>query len=216
MALQNPDTPLWQFQILAFLSGIGGGNFASSMSNISFFFPKKIQGYALGMNAGLGNFGVTTMQILIPLVMTFGLFGGEPMILENTSGTLIGKIPAGTETYIQNAGFVWLVFLVPLAIAGWLGMNNIRDEHVSPEIPTPLGAFGIIAFMLLIGLVCAAFGLWLMLPEKVGGSGYNVSKWIVLPIVIALTVGLLKLIPGQSVRTCRASTASSATSTPGR
>jgi len=196
-ALQDPETPLWQFQALAFLSGIGGGNFASSMSNISFFFPKKIQGYALGMNAGLGNFGVTTMQILIPLVMTFGLFGGEPMILENTSGTLIGKIPAGSETYIHNAGFVWLLFLVPLAFAGWFGMNNIRDEHVSPDIPGPLGAFGIITFMLVIGLVCAAFGLWLMLPAEVGGSGFGVSKWIVLPIVIALTVGLLKMIPGQ-------------------
>lgn len=196
-ALQNPDTPLWQFQILAFLSGIGGGNFSSSMSNISFFFPKKIQGYALGMNAGLGNFGVTTMQIVIPLVMTFGLFGGEPMILENTSGTLIGKIPAGTPTYIHNAGFVWLLLLVPLAIAGWLGMNNIRDEHVSPDIPNPIGAFGIITFMLLIGFVCAGFGLWLMLPENVGGSGFGVSKWIVLPIVIALTVLGLKMIPGQ-------------------
>ncbi|MCK5574471.1 MAG: MFS transporter, partial [Sphingomonadales bacterium] len=59
--LQDQTTPLWVFQILALLSGIGGGNFASSMSNISFFYPKKIQGYALGMNAGLGNFGVTTM-----------------------------------------------------------------------------------------------------------------------------------------------------------
>ncbi len=197
IALQDPDTPLWQFQILAFLSGIGGGNFASSMSNISFFFPKKVQGYALGMNAGLGNFGVTTMQIVIPLVMTFGLFGGEPMILENTSGTLIGKIPAGTETFIHNAGFVWLLALVPLAFAGWFGMNNIRTEHVSPDIPGPFGAFGIISFMLIIGFVAAAFGLWLMLPEKVGGSGFGVSKWIVLPIVIALTVFLLKLIPGQ-------------------
>ncbi|MFY0595629.1 MAG: antiporter [Cognatishimia sp.] len=197
LALQNPDTPLWQFQILAFLSGIGGGNFSSSMSNISFFFPKKIQGYALGMNAGLGNFGVTTMQIVIPLVMTFGLFGGDPMILENTSGTLIGKIPAGTPTYIHNAGFVWLLLLIPLAIAGWLGMNNIRDEHVSPDIPSPVGAFGIITFMLIIGFVCAGFGLWLMLPENVGGSGFGVSKWIVLPIVIALTVLGLKMIPGQ-------------------
>ncbi|MFD1158631.1 MFS transporter [Roseovarius aestuarii] len=195
--LQDPNTPLWKFQILAFLSGIGGGNFASSMSNISFFFPKKIQGYALGMNAGLGNFGVTTMQIVIPLVMTFGLFGGEPMILENTSGTLIGKIPAGTPTYIHNAGYVWLLILIPLAFAGWFGMNNIRDEHVSPDIPSPIGAFGIITFMLIVGLVCAAVGLWLMLPENVGGSGYDVSKWLVLPIVIALTVGLLKLIPGQ-------------------
>ncbi len=196
IALQDPNTPMWKFQVLAFLSGIGGGNFASSMSNISFFFPKKIQGYALGMNAGLGNFGVTTMQILIPLVMTFGLFGGDSMTLVNTSGTLIGKIPAGTETYIQNAGFVWLLFLIPLAFAGWFGMNNIRDEHVSPDIPSPLGAFSIITFMLLIGLITAAFGLWLMLPENVGGSGFSVSKWLVLPLVIALTVGLLKLIPG--------------------
>ena len=195
-ALQNPDTPLWQFQILAFLSGIGGGNFASSMSNISFFYPKRIQGYALGMNAGLGNFGVTTMQIVIPLVMTFGLFGGEGRELINTSGTLIGKIPAGTTTYIQNAGFVWLLALVPLAFLGWFGMNNIRDEHVSPDIPGPLGAFGIITGMLLIGLITAAFGLWLMLPAKVGGSGWMVSKWVTLPIVIALTVLFLKMIPG--------------------
>lgn len=196
-ALQDPNTPLWQFQILAFLSGIGGGNFASSMSNISFFFPKKVQGYALGMNAGLGNFGVTTMQILIPLVMTFGLFGGEPMVLQNTSGTLIGKIAAGTPTFIHNAGWVWLILLVPLAFAGWFGMNNIRDEHVSPDIPNPIGAFSIITFMLLIGFVAAACGLWLMLPEKVGGSGFGISKWIVLPLVIAATVLMLKMIPGQ-------------------
>jgi len=196
-ALQNPDTPLWQFQALAFLSGFGGGNFASSMSNISFFYPKKILGYALGMNAGLGNFGVTTMQIVIPLVMTFGLFGGDPMILETASGTLIGKIPAGTETYIHNAGFVWLLLLVPLAFLGWFGMNNIRDEHVSPNIPNPIGAFAIISFMLIVGFITAGFGLWLLLPAKVGGSGWMVSKWIVLPIVIALTVILLKMIPGD-------------------
>ena len=198
-ALTNPDTPLWQFQILAFLSGIGGGNFASSMSNISFFYPKRVQGYALGMNAGLGNFGVTTMQILIPLVMTFGLFGGPSRTLEKTSGTLIGKIPAGSETYIQNAGFVWLIALVPLAILGWTMLNNIRDEHVSPDAPNPISAFITITGMLLIGFATAAFGLWLLLPNIDGGlptSGVGLSKWIVLPIVIVLTVFLLKLIPG--------------------
>ena len=197
LALQNPETPLWLFQLLALLSGIGGGNFASSMSNISFFFPKKIQGYALGMNAGLGNFGVTTMQVVVPLVMTFGLFGGESATLLQTSGTLIGKIPAGTETYIQNAGFVWLLALVPLAVIGWLGMNNIREPHVSPDIPGPLGAFSIITGMLLIGLVTATVGLWLMLPATGNGAGIGLSKWIVLPLVIAATVGLLKMIPGE-------------------
>jgi NNP family nitrate/nitrite transporter-like MFS transporter len=195
--LQNPDTPLWQFQLMALLSGFGGGNFASSMSNISFFFPKKVQGYSLGMNAGLGNFGVTTMQILIPLVMTVGVFGGVPMILENTSGTLIGKIAAGTPTYLHNAGLIWVVILIPIVIAAWIGMNNIIDDHVSPDIGSTPAAFGKILGMLLIGLITASAGLWLMLPENAGGSGWNVSKWLVLPLVIAATVFALKMIPGS-------------------
>ncbi|MDC1512772.1 MFS transporter [Porticoccaceae bacterium] len=200
IALQNQDTPLWVFQMLALLSGLGGGNFASSMSNISFFFPKKQQGLALGLNAGLGNFGVTTMQILVPLAMTFGLFGamgGDSMILQNTSGTLIGKIPAGTETYIQNAGFVWLLALVPLALFTWFGMNNIRSADVSPKIPNAFGSFATISFMLLIGFVTATFGLWLLLPEAANGSGFGVPKELVLLLVVASTVLLLKLIPGQ-------------------
>jgi NNP family nitrate/nitrite transporter-like MFS transporter len=197
IALQNPQTPLWVFQALALLSGLGGGNFASSMSNISFFYPKKVQGLALGLNAGLGNFGVTTMQILVPLAMTFGLFGalgGEPMILQSTSGTLIGKIPAGSETYIQNAGFIWLVFLIPLAILGWWGMNNIRTQEVSPNIGSPVGAFSIITGMLLVGFATAIFGLWLLLPSSANGSGLGVSKEIVLLIVIALTVFLMRFV----------------------
>jgi NNP family nitrate/nitrite transporter-like MFS transporter len=197
VALQDPNTPLWHFQVLALLSGFGGGNFASSMSNISFFFPKKVQGLSLGLNAGLGNFGVTTMQILIPLVMTAAIFGGESMILKISSGTLIGKIPAGAETYIFNAGFVWLLFLVPLFFATWFGMNNIVANHVSPKLKSPIICFFNIIVMLTIGLATAAFGLWLMLPENVGGSGYGLSKWLVLPLVIALTVFLLKLLPGE-------------------
>jgi NNP family nitrate/nitrite transporter-like MFS transporter len=200
IALQDKNTPFWIFQILALLSGFGGGNFASSMSNISFFFPKKVQGLALGLNAGLGNFGVTTMQILIPLSMTFGLFGtmgGESMVLEATSGTLVGKIAAGTETYIQNAGFLWLVFLIPLAVFGWFGMNNIRTEQVSPIYRNPLTTFTMMSGMLLISFISAVFGLWLLLPESVHGSGFAIPKEIVLFIVIALTVSLLKIIPGE-------------------
>ena len=200
IALQNPDTPLWQFQLLALLSGFGGGNFASSMSNISFFFPKNQQGLALGLNAGLGNFGVTTMQILVPLFMTFAAFGafsGDPMTLINTSGTLIGKIPAGTESYISNAGLLWLLFLVPLFFLSWFGMNNIRTKEVSPDIGNPIMSFGLIIIMLGIGLVTAASGLWLMLPESANGSGFGVPKEIVLVLVVAATVVLLKLLPGQ-------------------
>jgi len=196
-ALQDKDTPLWVFQILAFLSGIGGGNFASSMSNISFFFPKKKQGLALGLNAGLGNAGVTTMQILIPLVMTFGIFGGEPMILENTSGTLIGKIPAGSETYIHNAGFVWLILLIPLALAGWFGMNNIRTDAVSPDIGSPVGSMGKIAGLLMIGFFTAACGLYIILPAPIGIGAPGWAKWPVIAGILFSTIMLMKMIPGD-------------------
>ena len=77
IVLQHKDWPLWAFQLMALWCGVGGGNFASSMSNISTFFPKRLQGTALGLNAGLGNFGVTTMQVVIPLVMTVGIFGAS-------------------------------------------------------------------------------------------------------------------------------------------
>ncbi|MBO6468830.1 MAG: MFS transporter, partial [Pelagibacteraceae bacterium] len=163
IALQNKETPLWIFQVLALLSGFGGGNFASSMSNISFFFPKRVQGTSLGLNAGLGNFGVTTMQILIPLMMTIGIFGGTSMVLENSSGTLIGKIPAGTETYIHNAGYVWLFLLIPLAFAGWFGMNNIVKETVTPNPGNPIQAFLKISGLLAIGLATSAIGLYLLI-----------------------------------------------------
>ena len=196
IALSNPDTPFWHFQLLALLSGFGGGNFASSMSNISFFYPKKIQGYSLGMNAGLGNFGVTTMQILIPLAMTFAVAAlGDAQILKIASGTLVGKIEAGTPTYLQNAGYIWLIFLIPLSIASWMGMNNIVDEHVSPNIGSTFAAFTKIIIMLILGLATAGFGLWLLLPEAANGSGFGVSKWLVIPIVVGLTVGLLKILP---------------------
>lgn len=196
IALSNPDTPFWHFQLLALLSGFGGGNFASSMSNISFFYPKKIQGYSLGMNAGLGNFGVTTMQILIPLAMTFAVAAlGDAQILKIASGTLVGKIEAGTPTYLQNAGYIWLIFLIPLSIASWMGMNNIVDEHVSPNIGSTFAAFTKIIMMLVLGLATAGFGLWLLLPEAANGSGFGVSKWLVIPIVVVLTVGLLKILP---------------------
>lgn len=199
-ALQDVNTPLWQFQLLALLCGFGGGNFAASMSNISFFFPKRMQGLALGLNAGLGNFGVTTTQILIPLVMTMGIFGGAPMVLKGDSGTLIGKIPAGADTYIHNAGFVWAAILIPLVLLAWVLISNIRTEQVSPNIGNPDSSFIKISVMLVVGLATSVGGLWLMLPESANGSGLGISKWIVLPVVTIATLGILAVLPGLSQR----------------
>ncbi len=200
VALQDVNTPLWVFQLLALLCGFGGGKFAASMSNISFFFPKKMQGLALGLNAGLGNFGVTATQILVPLVMTHAIFGGEPMILQADSGTLIGKIPAGSETWIPNAGYIWFLILVPFTVLSWLTISNIRAEHVSPQIGGPISSFFKILVMLSVGLATSIGGLWLILPESANGSGLDISKWIVLPAVIAATVGILGILPGLSQR----------------
>ena len=195
-ALLSQDTPLWVFQLMAFLSGLGGGNFASSMSNISFFYPKRMQGLSLGLNAGLGNAGVTTMQVLIPAVMTAGIFGGGSLILKKPSGTLIGKIAAGTETFIHNAGFIWLVFLIPLAFLAWTRMNNIRTEHVSPNIGSPASSFAKIGGMLGLAFLPAAVGLFFILPEPTG-LGWTWAKYPIIGLVIWTTVLLLKQLRGE-------------------
>jgi len=192
IALQHPEWPLWVFQLLALWSGVGGGNFASSMSNISTFFPKRLQGTALGLNAGLGNFGVTTMQIVIPLVMTLpllGAFGGDSMTLVKDSGWIFGKIPAGTPTWIQNAGFAWVISLVPLSILAWFGMSNLKT--VSPDTGNPLVAFAKVTYLYTLAFVPAIFMLWLYLPAPTGLGILNM--WVAIPLDILLALGVMRL-----------------------
>ncbi|HUK05663.1 MAG TPA: antiporter [Burkholderiales bacterium] len=192
IVLQHKDWPLWAFQLMALWSGVGGGNFASSMSNISTFFPKRLQGTALGINAGLGNFGVTSMQVVIPLVMTvgiFGAFGGAPMILVKDSGWIFGKIAAGTPTYIQNAGFAWLLSLVPLSILCWFGMNNLRT--VSPDIGGTILAFLKITWLYTVSFVPTILGLYLYLPAPSGLGLLNM--WVAMPLIIVSMLLVMKL-----------------------
>ncbi|MES2717479.1 MAG: MFS transporter [Pseudomonadota bacterium] len=192
IALQHKDWPLWAFQLMALWSGVGGGNFASSMSNISTFFPKRLQGTALGLNAGLGNFGVTTMQIVIPLVMTvglFGAFGGEPMTLVKDSGWIFGRIAAGTPTWIQNAGFAWVLSLVPLSILCWWGMNNLKT--VSPSTGSPLLAFAKITYLYTLAFIPSIFMLWLYLPAPTGLG--LLSMWVAIPLDVVLALAIMKL-----------------------
>ena len=192
VALQHKDWPLWAFQLMALWSGVGGGNFASSMSNISTFFPKRLQGTALGLNAGLGNFGVTTMQIVIPLVMTvglFGTFGGEPMTLVKDSGWIFGKINAGTPTWIQNAGFAWVLSLVPLSILCWWGMNNLKT--VSPATGSPWVAFAKITYLYTLAFVPAIFMLYLYLPAPTGLG--VLSMWVAIPLDVMLALAVMRL-----------------------
>ncbi|HPN01766.1 MAG TPA: MFS transporter [Methylotenera sp.] len=192
IALQHPEWPLWAFQLMALWSGVGGGNFASSMSNINTFFPKRLQGTALGINAGIGNFGVTTMQILIPLVMTasvFGALGGEPTNLVKDSGWIFGKIPAGTPTFIQNAGFTWVLSLVPLSIVCFFGMNNLKT--ISPDSEGTIAAFIKITWLYTLAFIPAILGLYLYLPAPTGLGLLNM--WVAMPLIIGSTLLVMKL-----------------------
>jgi NNP family nitrate/nitrite transporter-like MFS transporter len=125
-AVQNPDTPYVVLLMLALLCGLGGGNFASSMANISFFFPKTEKGNALALNAGLGNLGVSVVQFVVPLAITAGVFGwlgGDPAMVKGPTGE--------APLWLQNAGFVFVPFIAVSAFATWFGMNDIASAKAS-------------------------------------------------------------------------------------
>jgi NNP family nitrate/nitrite transporter-like MFS transporter len=127
VAIQDPSTSYATLLVLALLCGFGGGNFASSMANINFFFPKERKGSALGVNAGLGNLGVSAVQFLAPLVIALGVYGplaGGPQTVVNPAGQTV-------QIWAQNAAFVWVPFIVVCTIAAWIGMNDIADARAS-------------------------------------------------------------------------------------
>ena len=132
------------------------------------------------------------MQVLIPLVMTVGLFGaagGGSMVLLKDSGWIMGKIVAGTPTFIQNAGFIWAAILLPLVIAAWFGMNNLLP--LSPNYGGTLAAFSKILYLWGIACVIGLLGLYLYLPAPTGLGLLNM--WVALPLTIVATLAAMKL-----------------------
>jgi NNP family nitrate/nitrite transporter-like MFS transporter len=125
-AVQNPATPYWIFLGLALLCGFGGGNFASSMANISFFFPKAEKGNALAINAGMGNLGVSVVQFVVPIIITAGVFGA---LGGDAQTATVGKVTS--TLWLQNAGFVFVPFIVASAFAAWFGMSDIATMKAS-------------------------------------------------------------------------------------
>ncbi|MFA7669901.1 MAG: NarK family nitrate/nitrite MFS transporter [Burkholderiaceae bacterium] len=124
-ALRNPDTGYPVLLLLALFCGLGGANFSSSMSNISFFFPKVKKGFATGLNAGIGNLGVSVVQFVVPMVIGVGVFGdlgGAPYIADGVDARPI---------WLQNAGFVWVLPIAIMSVAAWFGMNDIADAKAS-------------------------------------------------------------------------------------
>ncbi|HXW71922.1 MAG TPA: MFS transporter [Methylocella sp.] len=110
----QPDTPFWLMLVVAGSAGLGGGNFASSMANISFFYPNRAKGWALGLNAAGGNIGVSSLQLLAPIVTGFGwlsLYWSSPLALEGL--------------YLQNAGLMWLPLIAVAVFGAYRYMDNL-------------------------------------------------------------------------------------------
>lgn len=126
-AIQNVETSYFVMLILALLCGFGGGNFASSMANISFFFPQAQKGAALGLNAGLGNLGVSGMQLVAPLVIATSVF--SPIYGDGLP--VVSGANQGDTLWLQNAAFIWAPLIIIGSIAAWFGMNDIADAKSS-------------------------------------------------------------------------------------
>ncbi|NEN68151.1 nitrate/nitrite transporter, partial [Escherichia coli] len=130
VAIQNSATPFWVFIVIALLCGFAGANFASSMGNISFFFPKAKQGSALGVNGGLGNLGVSVMQMVAPAVIFLPIF------------TFLGvhgvTQPDGSTMALSNAALVWVPLLLLATAAAWFGMNDIASSKASIRDQLPV------------------------------------------------------------------------------
>lgn len=132
--VQNPSTPYPLLMFLAFLAGFGGGNFAAFMSSTSYFFPKKKQGAALGIQAGIGNFGVSATQFLVPVVITSAMFG----TLFGVSQPFKVKGEFKGDIFLQNSALIYAlpIILVTIAAAIWL-----RDVPVSGSISSQFSIF---------------------------------------------------------------------------
>ena len=116
-AVMDPSSTFGYFMLIAFLLGIGGGDFSSYMPSTSLFFPKKELGTALGVQAGIGNFGVSLVQLLSPLIIGLSIFsfmGGGEIIAET-----------GKTIYLENIAFIYIIPLFLVGIWAWFSLKSI-------------------------------------------------------------------------------------------
>lgn len=183
LALRSPETSFLTLIVLAALSGIGGGAFASSMSNISFFFPKRMQGLTLGLNAGIGNLGVAVMQLTVPLIITVGLFGGESHLLR------------GNPIWIHNAGLIWIPILAFFGILAFLFMNNL-PQHKCGSTPVAVGKY---LWLELLGYCGAAIAIFFLVMPW-GGFPVLLKIFFVLVIAIVVTLVLMRYLTSKDTK----------------
>ena len=118
LAVQSPATPYWVLLVLGALAGLGGGAFSGFMPSTSYFFPRAKQGTALGIQAGIGNFGVSLVQFVTPWIIGFGLIGASQVMTNKDTG-------ASREVWFQNAGYFWVPFVVVGVVLAWVLLKSV-------------------------------------------------------------------------------------------
>ena len=120
LADQSHSTQMWVLLGCAATAGFGGGNFSSSMANISFFYPEKRKGFALGLNAAGGNLGVAVTQLVLPLIIIIGVSGAAVKLPEHT-------------VHLAYAGFFWIPLIAIAAVCAWLFMDSLTEAKADTK-----------------------------------------------------------------------------------
>ncbi|WP_100448344.1 MFS transporter [Glycomyces xiaoerkulensis] len=213
--VMTPGTPFWLFIVAGVTAGFGGGNFASSMANISYFYPERHRGAALGVNAAGGNIGVSAVQFIGPFVLAFGLFGAAQ-----------GATEDGTEVFLHNVPLLWLVLALFAALMAWRFMDNLAVSRTPLRRQVPalarkhtwimsvlyIGTFGSFigysfAFPLVIQIEFPEFSsLWIAALGPLVGSlsrpfgGWLADRWAGAPVTsasfILMGAGVLGAVQG--------------------
>jgi len=129
-AVRDPSTPVWVLMVFSFLTGIGGGAFSGYMPSTGYFFPKRMSGTALGTQAGIGNFGVSLIQLLGPWIVGFGLLGTA--VIE----------PQQTTEGIMRLHNIPLLFVPWTIVASILAFTMLKDVPIKANFRQQMDIFG--------------------------------------------------------------------------
>ena len=159
----SPTAPYWELMVLAFLAGIGGGAFSGFMPSTSYFFPKRMAGTALGLQAGIGNFGVSLVQLLTPWLIGFSMFGFLGFLGDSQSMKVAGK--PNVEVWYQNAAFVWIPLCLIIAVVAWFALKSVP---IKANIRQQFDIFGNVDTWLMTLLYIMTFGTFSGLSAQFG------------------------------------------------
>ena len=155
-ALQDPTTPYETFVLLVSFIGIAGANFSASMANIGFFFPKANKGFALGINAGIGNLGVSLIYLTAPILLGWNL------------SSLFGEGVPGPDgmMYVQNVCYFWTIPTALTLVLVWLFMDNLPLQKQSPK--SMMSIFGNKHTWLMCWIYTCGFGSFIGFSAALG------------------------------------------------